>query len=347
MLKSSYTLEELAKLTNAELIGDKDYLISGVSDIETAGEHDASFLSNPRYFSILESTKAGVVVVTKDNKAHTAKNLLIHPEPSRAFQAIIELILKERAQSTGFTDIHKTAVIHPGAKIGKEVLIMPYAVIDDQAVIGDGTTIGAHTYVGFGSIIGDNCLLHDHVTIREHCQIGNRVIIQSGVRIGTCGFGLLTNKQGKHEKLKQLGRVVIEDDVEIGANSTIDRARFTSTLICKGAKIDNLVMVAHGVTVGEDNILVAQCGISGSTKLGKRVVLAGQTGVAGHLELGNDVVVAAKSGVSKSLKKPGFYGGIPAMPIHEYNKLAVHFRNLDKYAGRIKDLEKKQTNHNG
>jgi len=334
-----YTLYELSKLTDSELVGDKNHQITGVADIETAKAHEAAFLANPRYLSALESSEAGVIFVTKENRT-AKKNLLINPEPSRAFQKVLELILKERDKATGFSGVHPTAVVHPSAKIEQTVTILPYAVIDQDVVIEDGTTIGAHCYIGLGTKIGCNVHLHAHVTIREHCLIGNRVIIQSGARIGSCGFGLLTTNKGKHEKLKQLGNVVIEDDVEIGANTTIDRARFASTRIRKGSKIDNLVMIAHGVEVGEDNIIVGQAGISGSSTTGKRVVLAGQTGVAGHLELGDDVVVAAKSGVSKSLKKPGFYGGIPAMPIQEYNKLAVHFRNLETYIEKIKNLEK-------
>lgn len=341
MLKKSYTLDELAELTGSTLLGNKSHVIDGVSDLANAKEHDASFLSNPRYLADLKETKAGVIFVTEEVNGIEGKNLLICKDPSRAFQKIVDLVLGEQSIPSAFEGIHATALVHPTVKLGKNVQIGPYAVIDQMTSIGDDTKIGPHASIGPGVSIGQGCLLHPRVTIRESCRIGNRVVIQPGAVIGSCGFGFVTDKQGKHEKLRQLGNVILEDDVEIGANTTIDRARFQSTVVRKGSKIDNLVMIAHGVEVGEDNLIVGQAGIAGSSKTGKRVILAGQTGVAGHLELADGVVVAAKSGVSKSLKKAGFYGGIPAIPILEYNRLSVHFRNLEKYAGKLKEIEER------
>ncbi|CRX39395.1 UDP-3-O-(3-hydroxymyristoyl)glucosamine N-acyltransferase [Estrella lausannensis] len=338
MPKTSYTIRELAELTGSTLIGSKDHVIEGVSDLSSASEHDASFLSNPRYLADLKESRAGVIFVNEEMRAIEGKNLLITKDPSRAFQKVVDLILGAKTVPSAFCGIHETAIVHPTATLGKNVTIAPYAVIDQKTTIGDNSVIGSHAYVGPGTSIGQDCTIHPRVTIRESCRIGNRCIIQPGAVIGSCGFGFVTDKSGKHEKLCQLGNVVLEDDVEIGSNTTIDRARFQSTIVRRGSKIDNLVMIAHGVEIGEDNLIVGQAGIAGSSKTGKRVILAGQTGVVGHIELGDGVVVAAKSGVSKSIMKAGFYGGIPAMPIVEYNRLSVHFRNLGKYAEQLKKL---------
>jgi UDP-3-O-[3-hydroxymyristoyl] glucosamine N-acyltransferase len=183
--------------------------------------------------------------------------------------------------------------------------------------------------------------LHPHVSIREECIVGNRVILQPGCVIGSCGFGYTTNREGKHQKLQQLGKVIIEDDVEIGANSTVDRSRFKSTIIKQGTKIDNLVQIGHGVVIGEDNIIVAQTGIAGSSQTGKHVTLAGQVAVAGHLKICDKVVIAGRGGVAKSIETPGTYGGYPLLPLNDYNRMLVHMRNLENFAKKIKELEKK------
>ena len=179
------------------------------------------------------------------------------------------------------------------------------------------------------------------MTIRERCRVGDRVILQPGVVIGGCGFGYLTNAQGKHAKLAQVGTVIIEDDVEIGANTTVDRARFKSTRIGKGSKIDNLVQIAHGVQVGTDNIIVAQTGIAGSTELDRNVTIGGQVAIAGHLHIGAGTMIAGRSGVTKSLSPGGKYGGVPARPIVEHNRNSVHLSNIEEYIERIKQLEKR------
>ncbi|HXF29348.1 MAG TPA: UDP-3-O-(3-hydroxymyristoyl)glucosamine N-acyltransferase, partial [Chlamydiales bacterium] len=189
-------------------------------------------------------------------------------------------------------------------------------------------------------IIGENCTIHANVVIREGCHIGNRVVIQPGAIIGSCGFGFTTDANGVHTKLNQLGNVIVEDDVEIGANTTIDRSRFQSTRIGKGTKIDNLVQIGHGVKLGPYNLIIGQTGIAGSTETGSHVVLAGQVGVNGHIKLADGVMVAARSGVTKSLLKPGKYGGMPAIPLHEHNKIAVLQNNIERYVEELKELRK-------
>lgn len=325
MRQKTFTLGQIAELTQSRLHGDPQYKITGFSDLETASMHDVSFLANVRYAQALSHSQAGAVFIDQASM-HEGRNFLVHESPSKAFQMILDLFLEGIDDKSGFTGIHAAAVVHPTAAIGSHVNIGPHAVIDQHVKIGAGTTIGAGCYIGPSTTIGENCFLHPNVTIRERCSIGNKVIIQSGAVIGSCGFGYIPDKEGNHIKLTQYGTVTIEDDVEIGANTTIDRSRFKTTRIGRGSKIDNLVQIAHGVEIGAHNIIVAQVGIAGSTKTGKYVILAGKVALAGHIELGDHVIVSAFSGVSKSLPKAGKYGGIPAIPLNEHNRNQVLLR---------------------
>ncbi len=334
-----YTLSELATITNAELVGDPEYQITGVENLEAASEKEAAFLENPRYAKQLEASRAGVFVVHPTVQPVPGKNYLRTPHPSLTFQKLVELFIL--SPLSGFAGIHSTAVIHPEAVIGEGVSIGPYAVIDRKAVIGPNTRIDAHVFIGAETCVGASCHFYPKVIVREGCEIGNRVILQPGAVIGSCGFGYFTDNKGKHTPLKQVGKVVLEDDVEVGANSTIDRARFKVTRVCRGTKIDNLVQIGHQVELGADNLIVAQVGIAGSTKTGRNVVMGGQAGVAGHLEIGNGVMLAAKTGVSKSLTEPGVYAGAPAAPIKEAHTSVIHMKSLGKYIERIKALESK------
>lgn len=342
MKKKILTLAELAAKTKSNLVGDPSYEITNIADLVSASAEDASFLANPNYEKMMHASLAGVVFVSPSTKLIEGRNFLLADDPSRAFQLAIETFKDNTQERTsGFTGIHPSAIIHETAVIGDNVTIGPHAVIDKNVIIGHDTTISAGCYIGFGSSIGTYCYIHPNATIREECRIGNRVIIQPGAVIGSCGFGYTTNSQGKHVKLGQIGIVDIEDDVEIGANTTIDRSRFKSTVIGEGTKIDNLVQIAHGVVIGQHNIIIAQTGIAGSTKTGNYVVIAGQVAVAGHISITDKTMIAAKSGVSKSITKSGKYGGIPAMPLKEYNRNAVYLRNIEEYINRIKDLEKR------
>lgn len=339
MQGKSYTLQELAERARATLIGDPTKRIFGVDTLDEASENDASFLANPRYREAMKSSKAGVVCIDPETPPQEGNNYLVSSDPSRAFQIIAEL-LSITENASAFIGIHPTAVIDPTVKIGERVSIGPYAVIDRNATIRNGTTIGAHTFIGASVQIGQDCHIYPSCTIREGCQLGNRVILQSGCVIGSCGFGYTMDSQGRHIKLEQLGIVVLEDDVEIGANSTIDRARFKKTIIRQGTKIDNLVQIAHNVELGPHNILAAQTGVAGSAKTGHHVMLGGQVGILGHVVLEDYVMIATRGGASKSLKK-GTYRGSPAIPIAEYNRQEVHVRRLEEYVERLKALEKK------
>lgn len=335
----SYTLEEIAELTGSRLIGDPSKRISNVADLESAQESDASFLANPRYEGAMRKSQAGVIFAQPSYASEKGRAFLLHDEPSRAFQILVELIVPHAETFTEFKGIHPSAIVHPTAKLGEGVEVGPHAVIDAKVEIGRGTHVGAGVYIGPFTVIGDLCRFMPHVTIRERTIIGHRVTLQPGCVIGSCGFGYTQDKEGHHIKLNQVGKVVIEDDVEIGANTTIDRSRFKETRIGHGTKIDNLVQIGHGVIIGPHNLIIAQAGIAGSTKTGKHVILAGQTALAGHIDLADGVVIAAKSGVSKSLHKPGKYNGIPAVPLEEYNRNAVFLRRIEDFVKRLKAVE--------
>lgn len=334
----SYTLAELGAHCGAQLIGDPTTVISGVNTLDEATPADASFLANSRYTEAMKTTHAGVICVTPQIPLPEGKNFLVSDDPSRTFQLIVELLIPPT--TSGFTGIHPSAVIHPSVILGANVTVGPHAVIDRNAKIGSNTHIGPNVSISYEVVIGEDCQIQPNCTIRERCRLGNRVILQPGVVIGSCGFGYTPDKLGRHIKLEQLGIVILEDDVEIGANTTIDRSRFKATIIRKGAKIDNLVQIAHNVEVGEHNIIAAQTGIAGSVKTGKYVMLGGQVGVVGHVDLDDHVLIATRGGVSKSLKA-GKYRGSPAIPITEYHRQEVHVRKLDEYVQRLKELEKK------
>ncbi len=334
-----FTLKELADLTNSKCVGNENYMVAGVNTLENAKESEVSFLANLRYAEMMKHSKAGVFCISKSVKIEDNKNYLISNDPSKTFQQIAEIILSTTKKS-GFSNLHPTAVIHETAKIGNNVTICPNAVIDENVVIGDDTFIGPLVFIGPNSTIGSNCLLHSHSVVREECIIKDRVILQPGAVIGSCGFGYIQDNNGNNIKLEQIGNVILEEDVEIGANSTIDRARFKSTIIKKGTKIDNLVQIAHNAEIGECNIIAAQTGIAGSAKTGKNVMMGGQVGVLGHVEITDYVLIATRGGVSKSLTKSGKYRGSPAIPIQEYNLQKAHLRRIQKYADNLKKLQK-------
>lgn len=343
-MKRKFTLSELAAETAATLEGNPDYVIAGVNTLEEATSEDASFLANPRYSEAMKQSIAGVICIDANTTRSVGKNYLITENPSRAFQIIAELLLLKDS-SSGFTGIHPTAVIHPTAEIHPTAIIGPYAVIDKGCKIGAKTIISPHVSIGHNVQIGSHCILHPSSVVRERCILKDRVILQPGAVIGSCGFGYTLDSKGSYQKLEQLGDVILEDDVEIGAHTTIDRSRFKSTIIRRGSKIDNLCQIAHNVEVGEDNVIAAQTGIAGSVKTGKHVMLGGQVGVVGHVIIDNQVMVATRGGVSKSLKS-GKYRGSPAIPIQEYNRQEVFIRKIESYAARIKALEQRLENAN-
>lgn len=344
--KPVFTLEELAKLTESKIAGDPKVKITGYADLDSADENDISFLSNPRftntrYVNAMKQSRAGAIFIAPKMEMPEGKNFLINEDPSRAFQKVIETIRGGIPKKTEYHGMHPSAVIHDTCTIGKNVTIGPHAVLDAGVTIGDKTFIGAGTYIGPQTTIGTDCEVNPNVTIHELCTIGNRVVLHTGCVIGSCGFGFTTDTKGRHTRLKHVGIVIIEDDVEIGCNTTVDRGRFTETRISQGSKIDNLVVVGHNVRIGRHNIICGQTGMAGSTQTGNHVVIAGQCGIEGHIKLADGVVVAAKSGVTKSLE-PGKYAGFPAEPLDKYNRHSVLLRNIEGLLDRVKKLEDSQ-----
>ncbi len=333
------SLRELAELTESEWVGDPDFQVSGVADLQNAGSHEVAFLENPRYERLHSNSRAGVILMQPSIEKRENRNYLLQETPSLAFQKVIEHFIA--APQSGFSGIHPSAVIHETVKLGDSVTVGPHAVIDRNAEIGDSTHIGAGVSIGAEVEIGSNCFLHPKVVIREACTIGKRVVLQPGAVIGSCGFGYYTDSKGVHHPLKQLGRVILEDDVEVGANTTIDRARFGVTRVQRGTKIDNLVQIAHQVDLGEHNLIVSQVGISGSTTTGRSVIMGGQVGVVGHIAITDGVILAARAGVSKPIKVPGIYSGAPAEPIKKAHEMLAQLRSMSRYIKKIKALEKK------
>ena len=317
--------------------GDPALKISGAASLSEAVPGEVSFYADPRYMSRLKKTRASAVFVTCDFSEKTDAAQIRVASPSKAFE---QVVFKLAPKPIVFTPgIHSTAIVDPSAKIGRDVSIQPHTVIEANALIGDKTVIGAGCYVGHESVLGDSCLIYPNVTIRERTRIGARVIIHSGAVIGADGFGF-ESVEGRYQKILQIGIVQIDDDVEIGANTTIDRARFGRTWIQEGVKIDNLVQIAHNVIVGKNSIIAAQTGISGSTRVGEKVMMAGQVGVIGHLTIDDNTVIAAQSGVSKDLPGGAWFGS-PAVPLPEAKRQIAWIHRLGKLFERVKALEKR------
>lgn len=335
----SFTLAQISTLTQAELKGDPNHQIFGAADLSSASPTDISYLTRNFHKEKLLKSQAGAFFIHSTAASLVVeRNCLICQNPELAFQRMID-VFYENQKITGFSGIHPTAVIHHTALIGKDVVIGPYAVIDQDVKIGDRSTISAGCFIGLGTTVGSDCLIHPHAVIREKCHLGDRVIIQPGVIIGSCGFGYTQDHQGRHIKLSHTGNVQIANDVEIGANSCIDRAHFETTHIKRGTKIDNLVQIAHNVIIGENSIIAGQVGIAGSTTIGEHVMIGGKAAINGHLTIAPRTKIAAFSGVSKSLKS-GTYGGIPATPIEKSNRIQVFVRNIETYVNQIKEMQR-------
>lgn len=331
-------LSEIAALTGAPAIpADQDVAITGIASLEAALPSELSFFANAKYLPALRKTTAGAVFVPADFAEEIAGPALLRvSNPSLAFSQIAAKLVPPRA--TFAAGIHPTAVVSADAKVDPAASIQAYAIVEAGAQIGARVVIGAHAYVGHGVQIGDDSVLHPHAVVHERTVIGQRVFIQSGAVIGSDGFGFVP-QEGRHVKVPQIGFVQLDDDVEIGACTTVDRARFGRTWIQAGTKIDNLVQIAHNVVLGEHCLIASQTGISGSARFGKYVTLAGQVGVVGHVEVGDHVLVMAKSGISKNTPANTTLFGMIGGPIEEERQLLVHYRRLPKTNARLKALE--------
>ena len=333
----TFTVKELAALSGGELVGDSTLKITGAASLGEATQGEISFFANRKYVALLRKTRASAVFVPPDFAEPINAAQIRVSNPTKAFE---QVLLKFAPKPITFTPgIHPSAVVDPSVQLGDRVSIQPLAVIEAGAQIGDDTIIGAGSYVGHETIIGSACHIYPHVTIRERSRIGSRVIIHSGAAIGADGFGF-EMIDGRQEKIQQLGIVQIDDDVEIGANTTVDRARFGRTWIQQGVKIDNLVQIAHNVVIGKNTVIAAQTGIAGSVQIGQRVLIGGQAGIIGHIEIGDNTAIGAQSGISKNISG-GAWWATPAAPLAEAKQQIAWSRRLGKLFARVKEIEKK------
>lgn len=329
------TLKEIAAAIGGTVIGDETIEIQGLDNIEGATSRDLTFAVEP-HIEEAKKTNAAAVMLAKDI-ADFPKTKLIVAEPRAAFARLLEIFTPKLDIPVGISD---KAYIGRDVQIGRNVRIMPMAVIDDHAVIGDNVTLYPHTYVGQYAEIGDDSVIYSSATVREHCKVGKRCVIHSSAVIGSDGFGF-TTKDGVHTKVPQVGNVVLEDDVEIGAHDGIDRAAMGSTVIGKGTKIDNLVHIGHNCKIGANCLIVAQTGISGSTTVGHNVTFGGQVGTVGHINIGANSVYAARSGIIADMPEGVFCAGFPVQSHTEWLRMQATMKHLPELNKKIKMLEKK------
>ncbi|MEM0896462.1 MAG: UDP-3-O-(3-hydroxymyristoyl)glucosamine N-acyltransferase [Verrucomicrobiota bacterium] len=337
------TLRELCDLTGGNAAGADatDKTFTGLASLADAGPFDVAFYNNDRYADDLAVTAAGALLVQPGFEGGLVPDECALVTVEDASQAFSQIAAAYFARSIPEPGIHPTAFVAEDVELDREkVTVGPNAVIESGAVIGDGTRIDGGAFVGRGARVGKDCTLYANATVHDGCLLGDRVILHSGVVVGSDGYGF-DSSSGEHVKIEQLGIVQIDDDVEIGSNTSIDRARFGKTHIGEGTKIDNLVQIAHNVVIGKRCLIVAQAGIAGSTHIEDGVVVAAQVGVAGHLRIGSGVILAAQSGVAKSITEPGTYMGFLAVPGAEKLKQMANVRNLPKLIERVKALEAK------
>jgi UDP-3-O-[3-hydroxymyristoyl] glucosamine N-acyltransferase len=331
------TLAELAEALECRLEGDGSIEITGAADLATAGPGQVTFYGNPRYRAEFESTRASAVIVGDDAPA-VERPLLRARSAYYTFARALALLHPPIAPPPG---VHPLAAVADDAVLGDGVSIGPFVAVGRGVRIGARSIVHAHVAIGDGVSIGADCLIHAHVSLREAVRLGDRVIVQNGAVVGSDGFGFTPDPQRRHHKIPQVGTVVVEDDVEIGANTTIDRAVVGETRIGAGTKIDNLVQVGHNVRVGQHVLLAAQVGISGSATLEDRVTLGGQVGVAGHITVGQGAIAAGQSGVTNSVEPGRFVTGYPAIDNRRWRKASVVFAHLPELRALVKDLDER------
>ncbi|HHL39671.1 MAG TPA: UDP-3-O-(3-hydroxymyristoyl)glucosamine N-acyltransferase [Deltaproteobacteria bacterium] len=330
------SLRELAGLAGGRVVGDGGRVVTAVAPLEEAGPGDIAFVADRRSGERADKAR-GAALIVEDEAAFPGRDLIVVKNPRLAFARIAARLHPYRRPAPG---VHPRAWVHEGARLGRNVSVGPFASIDEGAVIGDDVVIGAAVCVGRDAVVGAGSIIHANVSIREEVRIGERVVIHCNSVVGSDGFGYAT-EDGRHHKIPQVGTVRIEDDVEIGACVTVDRATMGETVIGAGTKIDNLVQVAHNVRIGRNAIIVSQAGIAGSTKIGDGVVLAGQVGVVGHVEIGDGAVVGAQSGVAGDLEAGGVYMGSPAIEQGRWLRAAMLLPRLPELRKRVSELERR------
>jgi len=329
-------LQEIAERLGGTVEGDGSLKITGVNGMDLAEKGQITFLADKKFKDQLKTCNASAVIVPKAMETDLAQ--IVHPAPALAFAILLAEFHPEPRPQPGIDD---NASIAEGVQLGKDVSVGPFVAVGKDVVIGDNAVLHPGVVVHEGCRIGNNATLFSNVTLYRNTVIGNNVILHAGVVIGTDGFGYTPNEKGQHVKINQIGRVVIQDNVEVGANTCIDRATFGETVVGEGTKIDNLVQIAHNCDIGPHSIIVSQAGIAGTCKLGHHVVLAGQVGLADHVTIGDQVVVAAQSGVNKNLSEPGFYGGSPAISAMTWKRYSTILPKLPELSRKIQELEKR------
>jgi UDP-3-O-[3-hydroxymyristoyl] glucosamine N-acyltransferase len=337
-----FTAEQIAKALGGTVDGNPNVEVSTLSKIEEGKPGSLSFLANPAYTKYIYSTLADIIIVNEDFVPEKP----VHPTLIRvknAYSAFTDLLRMYEQAKNNKTGISEKASVAASAKIGQNVFIADFAVIGENVILGDHVKVYAGTVIGDRCTIGDNTTLYAGVKIYDECVIGNRCTLHAGVVIGSDGFGFAPQDDGSYKKIPQIGNVIIEDDVEIGSNTTIDRATLGSTIIRKGVKLDNLIQIAHNVEIGENTVIAAQAGIAGSTKIGKNCMIGGQAGIVGHLIIADQVKIQAQSGITKHIKKTGsVWEGSPAFHLPDFLRAYARFRNLVSMDQRITKLERQQ-----
>ena len=334
-----FTARIIADYLKGEIEGNPEVIVNTVAKIEEGFKGALSFLANPKYEQYIYSTKSSVVLVNKEfvPSAEVEATLIKVTDAYEAFASLLTLVEMSKPKKKG---IHQTAVIELSAKVGTDVYIGAYAYIGENCVIGDGCSIYPHVFIGDSTKIGRNCILNPGVKIYHECLIGNGCIVHAGTVIGSDGFGFAPQSEGEYMKIPQIGNVVLEDNVEIGANVAIDRATMGSTIIRKGVKIDNLVQIGHNVEVGENTVMAGQTGIAGSTKVGKNCMFGGQVGLAGHIKIADGTKIGAQAGVGSDVKESQVLLGTPAFDSRQFIRSSVVFKNLPEINTKIRTMEK-------
>ena len=334
-----FKAKDIAALLRGTVEGDGEVTVNNVSKIEEGKPHTLAFLANPKYEQYIYNTEASVVLVNKDFvPSQPVKCTLIKVES--AYDAIASLLQMYESMRPRPTGIEQPSYIDQTATIGDNLYLGAFAYIGKNAKIGKNVSIYPHAYIGNGATIGDNTIINSGVKIYHDCHIGSNCIIHASTVIGADGFGFAPTADGSYKKVPQIGNVVIEDNVEIGANTCIDRATMGSTKICKGAKLDNLIQIAHNVVVGQNTVIASQTGVAGSTKIGERCVFGGQVGLAGHITIGDNVQIAAQSGIGSNTKNDVILRGSPAFEFNKYQKCLAVFRKLPEMYSSLNQIEK-------
>lgn len=334
-----FTASQIASFINGKIIGDENTLITGVSPIETAEEGHLSFIAQEKFAEYLDTTPCSVIIASEKllNKESYKPTIIAVEDAYLSFQVLMNLYQQMRGKNSG---VEAGSHVHETAELGSDIYLGAFSYISEKVKIGDGSQVYPHVYLGKNVKIGKNCIIYSGARVYDFCVIGDNCIIHSNTVIGSDGFGFQPTKDG-FQKIPQLGNVVLEDNVEVGSNCTIDRGTIGSTVIGKGTKIDNLIQIAHNVKIGQNNVIAAQAGIAGSTVIGDWNQIGGQVGIVGHIKIGNQVKIQAQSGVNNNVPDGDIIYGSPAIQASDFRRNYVHFRNFTGIVNRLNELEKK------